>query len=238
MAEQGHPFNPAFLNHCKLLNVEIAYFRTKGRRHTDFFRAVWLHRWLTKHSAEVDRLFYFDAFDVFFQRDPFEHLVEPGTMTFIGEGVLIREQWGNRKQIRNCLGQYAIEAVEDNTVVCSGTVAGSVDMFIKYLELLLSNITRWNVCSVDQPQLNWLLWSGEMERAGIRFRIEGCNGTVNSMVYCEKVKLEFEGGFFDISDNPERVNNAVVHHYKGWDWATKNFYERCGMIYKHKGSSV
>jgi hypothetical protein len=24
----------------------------------------------------------------------------------------------------------------------------------------------------------------------------------------------------------------VVHHYKGWDWITKNFYERCGMTYR------
>jgi hypothetical protein len=236
MAERGHRFEPAFLRHCRLLAVEVAYFRASGRRHTDFFRAVWLLEWLTAHAAEVDRVFYFDAFDAFFQRDPFEHIVAPGRMTFIEEGIPIGRQAGNRRQIAACLGQHAIAAVAEKSVICSGTVAGETDAFLRYLRLLLANATRWEACTVDQPQINWIVWSGEIERAGIPFRIEGCNGTVNSMVYCKRIRLPFDGDAFDISDNPEVLNNAVVHHYKAWRWATKNFYNRCGMKYENKGA--
>jgi hypothetical protein len=177
--------------------------------------------------SEFERVLFFDAFDAFFQLDPFEHLVKPGLMTFVGEGITIANQTGNFGMIRECFGQAAAVAVSPFVLICSGTVAGAADVFVKYLRFLTGNITRWHGCLIDQPQINYLAWSGAFELAGIPFRFENCNGTVNSMYYCSRHKIPFGDGFFDIAENKSVVNTAVIHHYLGWPSVVRNVRARC-----------
>jgi hypothetical protein len=229
LAEHGHSFEPKFLILCRTLEVEIEYFEARGRYHTDFFRMRWLLSWLTDHVKEVNRIFYFDAFDVFFQRDPFDRLVDPGRMTFISEGVLIRKHQWNWDWIRNCIGEKEVLAVQNNEIICSGTVAGDGDVFLRYLRLLASNETLWTSCVVDQPQINFLVWTGKLDEAGIPWKVLGCAGNVNSMYYCPKHRIYFEDGMFDISENEVNMTSPAVHHYKAWRGVVNNFYRRCGV---------
>jgi hypothetical protein len=120
-------------------------------------------------------------------------------------------------------------AISGRELICSGSVAGDVTAYIKYLRVLTGNLSRWHSCENDQQQINVLAWTGELEKAGIRFKTEGCDGTVNSMYYCPRKRIDIGKGFFDLSENEGFVNNAVLHHYKGWPSVVKNYYERCGM---------
>jgi hypothetical protein len=230
MSERGHPFEDSFLLLCSLLEIEIAFFDFTAGFHTDIYRSEWLLEWLSPRVSEFDRVFYCDAFDAFFQRDPFENIVHRGLMTFVTEGVRIADQLGNLELIEKCFGHAAAVEVSERPLICSGTVAGDSKVYVKYLRYLTENLTRWHSCVIDQPQINYLVWSGELEKAGIGFRTEGCNGTVNSMYYCPRHKIAFEKDFFDVSENAGFVNNAVMHHYKGWPSIVRNYYKRCRMV--------
>jgi hypothetical protein len=231
LAETGHAFEDAFLSLCAFLEVEIALFNYTPGFHTDIYRSEWLLAWLAPRAAEFDRVFYIDAFDAFFQMDPFDHLVEKGLMTFVSEGPTIENQPSNFRMIAACFGRAVAVAVSPYELICSGSVAGDVTAYVKYLRVLTENLTRWHspACANDQQQINGLAWTGELAKAGVRFRIEGCNGTVNSMYNCRWNKIDIGNGFFDLSENKRFVNNAVMHHYKQWEWVVKNYYERCGM---------
>jgi hypothetical protein len=229
MAEAEHPFDAPFLRLCSDLDVQVAFFDYTPGFHTDIYRSEWLLGWLSPRVSEFDRVFYIDAFDAFFQMDPFEHLVVKGMMTFVTEGVTIGNQPGNFEMIETCFGKPVAVALSDRELICSGSLAGDPISYVKYLKILTENLTRWHSCETDQQQINVLVWSGELEKVGVGFRTEGCNGTVNSMYYCPRYKIDIGGGFFDLSENSMFVNNAVMHHYKGWPSVVKNYYERCGM---------
>jgi hypothetical protein len=228
MTEKGHQFDSVFLEMASVLEVEFAYFVFSPALLTDSQRSEWLLEWLSVRVHDFDRIFFFDAYDVFFQSDPFEHLVEPGLMTFVGEGVLLRDQVGNFGAVKDLFGPDVAAAMARYPVLCSGTVAGDPVTFVRYLRVLMRNGTLWR-STFDQTQLNYWAWMGGFEAAGVRFRVEHCNGTINSMYYCPRSKVFFLRDLFDVSENPEFVNNAVMHHYKGWPSIVRNYYKRCGI---------
>jgi hypothetical protein len=216
------------------LEVEIAFFPYRGRFHPDIYRSEWLLVFLEAHIGEFDRLFFFDAFDVFFQRDPFDRLVSPGEITFVTEGIRIREHRRNTQILAACVGDAAALEAGPNPLLCSGTVAGDARAFIPYLKVLTRNLTRWHGCPNDQPQINHLAWNRVLEKAGITFRVVGCPGPVNSMIFCGKHQLKFDGELFDISDNSTTLSTAVTHHYQTWPVVERNYHARCGLPLKHR----
>jgi hypothetical protein len=229
MHETGHVFSPSFLELCLALEVEFMECSINTSFHTDFFRALYLQQWLESRLNEIDRVFYFDAFDAFFQRDPFENLIVGGSMTFVGEGMTVRHQWGNYRWLRGCIGFDVAEAMLDFPVICSGTVAGDARIYYQFLGVLLSNLTLWRSCTYDQPQINFLVWSGAFERAGVPSQILGCNGSVNGMVECPADRIYFDGQLFDVASGSTGRPSAVIHHYNKRKEILRNCYARCGV---------
>jgi hypothetical protein len=229
MHEVGHVFPPSLLQLYQILEVEFTECEINQTFHTDFFRAFYLRQWLETRLDKFDRIFYFDAYDVFFQSDPFQRLVFPGSMTFVEEGVTVRHQYGNFRWIRNCIGPHVAEAMLDFPVICSGTVAGDTRAFYQYLVVLLSNASLWAACRFDQPQINYLAWSGEFERAGVPYQVQGCNGTVNGIIECPVNQHYFDGPLFDVAVSESDLPSPVAHHYPKKDPILRNYYARCGI---------
>jgi hypothetical protein len=232
LVEYGHTFDEYFDRIVDFTNAEVYSFvwNQTYYRHTDLARMIWLYDWLYEHRKEIDRVFWFDAFDVFFQSDPFKTLVAPGKMTFISEGVRIEKSRTNYNWIRQCYGKKGAESVKNGWVLCFGTVGGHIDAYLKFLYFMTGNRTRWFGCGLDQPQLNYYVHNGEVSKAGIEYQVQHCNGTVLSMSFCNRHKVHwtYEGrDFFDMSDSTTDVTAAVVHHYKHFSDVTRTYHQRC-----------
>jgi hypothetical protein len=73
-----------------------------------------------------------------------------------------------------------------NFIVCSGSIGGPVSDYQQLIVLMMQQ-NEWKTCwgsSLDQAILNALLWTGEIERAGIRYRLAGCDGGFFTMQWC------------------------------------------------------
>jgi hypothetical protein len=231
LLDREHVFDERFNQTLELTHAETCFFNWSKSiyRYTDLARVVWFYEWLQCHKSEVERIFWFDAFDVFFQSDPFETLITPGKMTFISEGIQIRESTVNFGWISHCFGEGSALSVQNESVLCFGTIGGTTDAFLKFLNFLVENKTRWFSCNLDQPQLNYYFHTGALRKVGIEAEIQHCNGTVLSLSFCPRIRVPFQQSstFFDMSAHENYVTAAVVHHYKHFIDITRNYQERC-----------
>jgi hypothetical protein len=227
MHEEGHVFEDELMAEARAMRVELVAFAINWSFHTDVSRAEWMLAWLRPRVGEVSRVFYVDAFDAFYQGDPFEGISTREEMVFVGEGIQIRDQKGNVELIDQCFGAGVAQGLGEHELLCSGTVVGHVRAFVQWLELLIGDPGRWRVCRLDQPQINWLLWTGAATNAGLQWRVLGCDGPANSMYFCPRHRIEIGNGFFDVSANATRPVNAIIHHYLGWPSIVRNNYRRC-----------
>jgi hypothetical protein len=232
LTEIGHLFDARFLRIARLTGTEIFRFpwNKTVHRHTDLARVIWFYEWLAPRREQFDRIFWFDAFDVFFQSDPFRTLISPNKMTFISEDVLIKYERTNYKWIRSCFGTAGAEAVKHGRVICFGTVGGTTDVFLRFLAFMVGNRTQWFQCLLDQPQLNYYVHTGALAQQGIEYQFQGCNSTVLSLSFCPRMKVHFtyqNNRFFELSSDANVVTSAVVHHYKAIKGSLKNYYRRC-----------
>ncbi|OHS94259.1 hypothetical protein TRFO_39552 [Tritrichomonas foetus] len=141
--------------------------------------------WLLKHRNSVDRVFHTDSFDVFFQGDPFAN-IQNDTLTFVVEPHQIRSCGWNLAWLRECYGDQIMNSMGHRFIVCSGSVAGSSEHYIKLLKLMIDQ-NEWRTCyqpSKDQPILNYLIWNGLVEKAGIKYKLTGCDGGFFTVQWC------------------------------------------------------
>jgi hypothetical protein len=217
----------------KLTEAESYFFEwdISIYKHTDLARIEWLYMWIRDHLGEIDRIFWFDAFDVFFQRDPFQTLISPGKMTFISEGIWVKYSKENRQWIDDCFGKGKWRSFKRGFVLCFGTVGGTSGVFLNFLHFLVGNRTQWFSCNLDQPRLNYYFHTGAFAAAGIEAEVQHCNGTVFSLSFCgkrKKVPFEYFGHkFYDISGEGLKDIPAVVHHYKAFGDIVQIYSERC-----------
>jgi hypothetical protein len=142
--------------------------------------------WLKEHEGEVDRVFHSDAFDVFFQGDPFAEHILKDALTFVVEPHCIRSCGWNLAWIRSCYGLPAMTRFGHNFIICSGSIGGPAREYERLIELMVSQ-REWQTCwasSMDQPILNWLVWTGRVAEEGIKYRLAGCDGGFFTMQWC------------------------------------------------------
>lgn len=80
--------------------------------------------------------------------------------------------------LNKCYGEDAVEPITDNTVVCSGTVGGAVSEFRKYLDIMLYGECDLLKCNEDQPQLNYMLYSGVFSAMKLQYTFRTCDNVI------------------------------------------------------------
>jgi hypothetical protein len=142
--------------------------------------------WLQSHISSISRVLHTDAFDVFFQGDPFSSHISPDRLTFVVEPHCIRSCGWNLAWIKQCYGEQGMEEMGHKFIICSGSMGGSAKHYLTFLELMTSQ-SEWKTCwgsSLDQPIVNHLVWKGDVTRAGIPYRLTGCDGGFFTMQWC------------------------------------------------------
>jgi hypothetical protein len=99
-------------------------------------------RYLRERAPEADLVMITDLRDVVFQRDPFADPVD-GLELYLEDGsVRIGHDFFNTRWIANLYGPGEVEALRDSPVSCSGTVVGTRDAMLAYLEAMTGEIAR------------------------------------------------------------------------------------------------
>jgi hypothetical protein len=148
------------------------------------FRYECIRKYLDEHPT-IQRVFHSDAHDVFFQGNPFLSGLPSDRIAFVVEPHCIRTCGWNLAWLSKCYGPRA-DGLTNRFIVCSGSIGGSAQEFRKLLELMIDR-PEWKNCwdtSLDQPILNYLLWTGEVDKRGIKYVLGGCDSGFYTMHWC------------------------------------------------------
>jgi hypothetical protein len=141
--------------------------------------------WLELHVDEIDRIFHCDSADSFFQGSPFSEFPEIG-LTFVGEGRELALCPWNSKWMSDCYGSN-LSALMWNEILCSGSIGGDSRSYLTFLRAF-TNGSDWKRCqfrSADQAILNHFVWSGEIQRFGLTYKIRRCQTGFFTMTWCD-----------------------------------------------------
>ena len=188
-------------------------------------------QWIQEHESEIDRVFHSDAFDVYFQKDPFGPDIVKDKLTFILEPHAFRSCGWNLAWMNECYGERVTSSINTRFIICSGSIIGGKDPYLKLLDLMISQ-KEWTKCweaSKDQPILNYLVWTGKVSEAGIKYEMTGCNGEYLTMQWClvnGQVPTDKEGRITSMIGSVP----AFVHQYNRNETLTKKLHRRCNDI--------
>lgn len=216
-ASSKFDFTPHILSFFKVNNVEIVFNANDQIANRSFsphmLRYEFEYHWLLKHQHEVDRVFHSDAFDVFFQGDPFNS-VSNESLTFIVEPHCFRSCGWNLAWINQCYGPVGAKLLNHRFIICSGSISGPTNEYIKFLKLLFEQ-PEWKTCwgpSLDQPIVNYIVWTGKAREAGIQYKLSGCDGGFLTMQWCVVDQLVLRNQHNQIISSYGSVPN-YLHQY-------------------------
>jgi hypothetical protein len=233
VTDSKHRWNPHFSKVVQMTNTEVFTDELISYVHTDHLRLTWLQRWLTAHASEIDRVFAMDAFDVFFDSDPFQ-LFRPedkDSMIFVEECEFIGNQRHNTIWCRTCWGEKTFQDIKEKRILNSGTVFGGIGAFIRYLNVVL-NLADWKVCIWDQPRIAWLVYCGGLKKEGIKFRTLNHTGEVISLTVCPRHIKQIDGVGRVV--HPDHSVPLIVHQWNRKAMMTELFFQRCPYAEKRQ----
>src|SRR5581483_1682816 len=139
----------------------------------NFARAGLLHRTLLDLEREIDWVFFLDTRDVVFQADPFTG-TPPADIVFFKEsaGSTFRTAPRNRKWLIGTFGERWLPMLEDQELLCGGTVLARYEaaVLLCKLKLLLGTMVRDErhaAPGVDQMTTNIIARLGLIPRCTI-----------------------------------------------------------------------
>lgn len=225
--------DPSFRYFAAFLNVEVIP-NCKDSKKREFnphmLRYEFEYKWLQEHLIEVDRIFHSDSFDVFFQGDPFSRYIHYDKITFVVEPHCIRSCGWNLAWIQQCYGNPSKFDMNQNFIICSGSISGSANEYLRLLHLMI-NTKEWKSCwypSMDQPILNWLVWNEYVKKENISYELSGCDGGFFTMQWCvleKKIIFNENQQIQSIGGNVP----AYVHQYNRFPNLTKHLFQICNI---------
>lgn len=159
--------------------------------HLEGLQSLRYHRYrdyLETLEPEPDAVLLTDLRDVYFQRDPFAEPVDELEVYLEDESIRIGEEAFNTRWIRDLYGGAEVERLRGSLVSCSGTVVGTRDGVVAYLDEMSREIVRYRrpMGSHDQGVHNVLLRSGRLPRATVAPNGHGRVLTVGAMAAYER----------------------------------------------------
>ncbi len=159
--------------------------------------------------AECSEFFFTDVRDVFFQNSPFS-LPMCTDLEFFTEPETIANSYVNRNWLRDKYGISATHGFESKLILCSGTIrttrAGAYEVVKKMTEES-DRLQGIGVAPLDQPQLNYLVYSGKFHNYRI---FNNGEGTVSTMHFERRASFDPEGFLLNLNNS----RTPVVHQ---WD---------------------
>lgn len=197
---------------------------TKGSR--DYIRNTMALEFLRAREDQFDRVIMMDAFDVYFQSDPFEFLNFPNSIALGSEGVKIKDDWWDTEWVKGCYGKEGLKEIGDKVINCYGVIYGPMKLFLKFLSIIMEP-KNWEHCGIDQAVMNYLYHTGYFASQGVDVKVFDCNGPILTLNLCPKDIKVFNGVRETV--NGKGVVPAIVHQWNKNRTYKHLYYERCNI---------
>lgn len=184
-------------------------------------------KWLRENAGKIDRVLHTDAYDVFFQGDPFTSHIRKDVLTFVVEPHCFRSCGWNLAWLDHCYPK-SVQKMLHNFIVCSGSIAGPASEYLKLIQLMTQQ-REWKTCwdkSLDQPILNYLLWNGHIRDHGINYTFTSCDGGFLTVQWCAVEDRLRENEHNQITSIMGSVP-SYIHQYDRLPLFQRHIYEKC-----------
>jgi hypothetical protein len=216
------------------LGFELVEYKSTGNN-TVIERFRVLREWLRYNKSSIRYIIHCDVRDCVTQTDP-SPWMEKQTAKLFGasEAILYKNEFCNPSWIKKLYGQETLDTLQNEEVICAGTIAGEADAVYRIVSRIYESCT--DRFGDDQAALNVLLRTEFKEDMRIPSIGEGfiltagwwlignCNGNPdqpigrNSMLVTEPPQLKDGVAYPYGSDTPF----CIVHQYeRGNAWAPK-----------------
>ena len=203
---------------CKFHEVRVHKYDVQLKRYKYFLEIL-------KKKNNYNKVFFCDCRDIYFQSNPFEYEYKGG-INFFQEDIKFNECIYNTRWMINTFGQEVYDELSDRTVCCGGTVLGTVDNMIKWLNLMSTLVLKYtypkrlkylltfrrdkNGRGCDQAHGNYIANKNYFKDS---FLYSNKEGPIATVYYLKQIK--FNEKFQLINDLG--VPYSVVHQYdKRW----------------------
>jgi hypothetical protein len=193
-------------------------------------RWEWYFRFLSEHIHEFDRVFHTDAFDAFFQGDPFAPLISSNALFLLSEDHRIGSCPVNSQWVLKCAGNVALKSVKQKLVLCSGSVIGGALLFLQLVAAMV-NRSGWDDCwqkGYDQGAFNYLVYSELVHK--IPVRLLGCESGYITMGYCSASQIRFFDAKKRVITPLLRRSAIYVHQYNRYKVVDRELQRKCGVV--------
>jgi capsular polysaccharide biosynthesis protein len=140
------------------MKMELAPLSSRYFGYRDFLR---------REASSYRSVLLTDVRDVYFQSDPFA-IRHPKAVCFALEDTKIMWEKLNQSWVRDVYGEDVLQTIAANHVTCAGTLIGTTEGILTYLDLLcaeLSDRAYDRSRSYDQGIHNYILWKLQPEWA-------------------------------------------------------------------------
>jgi hypothetical protein len=217
------------LSLCGVEAVEIGSISSRALRSPHKIRWEWYFRFFANRIDEFDRVFHTDAFDAFFQADPFTVSISSNVLYLLSESRYIGLCPVNSQWVLKCVGQTGLELVKGNSVLCSGSVLGSAVLFQR-LAAAMVNHSGWDDCwqkAHDQGVFNYLVYADLSSK--IPIKILGCESGYLTMGYCSSFQIRFFDSKKRVVTPLLRKPSIYIHQYNRYSEVDREFQRKCGL---------
>jgi hypothetical protein len=175
----------------------------------DIYKSV-----LEDNFLDTEQILICDIRDVVFQDNPFKGSEEL-ELEFFEEPCLFKNCTANWPWVGGIYGQEGMDTVKDKFIICSGTTMGTRAGVSKYINTMITEITRIRNTGrplyqgEDQPIHNYLIYTGGFNNFVIH---KNGGGPITTIHHQQQLTFDRKGRLLNIDGTP----TPVIHQ---WDRA-------------------
>lgn len=157
-----------------------------------------------KERKNIKNIFFCDSRDIYFQSDPFNYPYQ-GLINFFSEEAAIKDCSINSQWMRRTLGYKVFEELQQNLILCCGTVMGEINTFQNYANLMKDMSRKYPY----KKRLKYFL-TFRTDKEG-----RGCDQSYAAYLVYKNILKNFQ--IYDYSKGPV----ATVYHSKNYNFNDK-----------------
>ena len=172
---------------CGAILINIGYLdqhQMKGRYRTRWHLA---YDYFTLNPCKFKRFVMTDAYDSFFQGDPFLSDLKDDSVYFSTESISIDRCMHNTNWIKEIYPE-SIDQMKGLPIICAGPVAGGVQPFLKLCKIIFS-LSMWEEkwdTPPDQAYINYVVHTKLLEKENIPYVVVPNDGFMTTVGYCDR----------------------------------------------------
>ena len=203
---------------CETLITKINKKEIQFKRYSIFFDYL--------KNKEIENILLCDSRDIYFQSNPFD-LKYKGLINFFLEDKKIKDCPYNSNWILKTYGEDSYKNINENIILCSGTVLGNKEKIMEYLDLITRYISRYKYKKklkylitfrpdpegrgCDQAHANYLIHNSKIKNFEL---YSNSKGPVATVFYLKKIIFDKNSFLINEDGKPYKI----VHQYdKRWN---------------------